>query len=187
MAGEQDKADETPKPAGPVVEMVPEGDNRLRMVCTDCGFIHYRNPLVVVGAVCAWEGRILLCRRAIDPRRGYWTIPAGYLELKETTQHGAAREAWEEAGARIAPEDVLAVYSIPRLSQVQVIYRAPLMSPDIEAGPESLEVGLFGWSEIPWEDLAFPSVRWALDHYRSYLESGDPTPRGNPPGETGRY
>lgn len=187
MADEGEKSDEVSKPAGPVVEMVPEGDNRPRMVCTDCGFVHYRNPLVVVGTVCAWEGRILLCRRAIDPRRGYWTIPAGYLELRETAHHGAAREAWEEAGVRIEPEAVLAVYSIPRLSQVQVIYRAVLPSSAVEAGPESLEVGLFDWSEIPWNDLAFPSVRWALDHYRAYLESGDPTPQGNPPGETGRY
>jgi len=172
---------------GPVVEMIPEGDDRPRLVCPDCGFINYRNPLVVVGTVCHVENRILLCRRAINPRRGYWTIPAGYLELHESTAEGAAREAWEEARARIAPEHVLAVYSIPRLSQVQVIYRAPLLAPaEVAAGDESMEVALFGWDAIPWSELAFPSVHWALGHYRDFLESGDPVPRGNPPGEEGR-
>ncbi len=108
------------------------------------------------------RGRILLCRRAIEPRRGFWTLPAGYMEMAETVEEGARREAWEEARARIALEGVLAVYSIARLGQVQVIFRAGLAEPGFEAGPESLEVRLFGWDEIPWDDMAFPSVRWAL-------------------------
>ena len=174
-----------PQPA--FVRRVPAGDNRERLVCSDCGFVAYENPKVVVGSVCRWEDRILLCRRAIHPRRGYWTLPAGYLELHETTADGALREAWEEACAKIELDGVLAVYTITRLSQVQVIYRARLASADIAAGPESAEVGLFRWEEIPWPDLAFPSVRWALGHYREAMERGEFHTRCNPPGEFGDY
>ena len=106
------------KPAGPSVRSIPDGDSRERLVCPDCGFISYDNPKVVVGSVAVWEERILLCRRAIPPRVGLWTLPAGYLELNETTDAGAAREAWEEARARIAIDGLLAVYNIPRISQV---------------------------------------------------------------------
>jgi ADP-ribose pyrophosphatase YjhB (NUDIX family) len=165
---------------GPSVLTIPEGDNRERMVCPDCGFINYENPKVVVGAVCLWQDRFLLCRRAINPRRGYWTLPAGYLELHESTVAGAIREAWEEAQARITIDGLLAVYDIPRISQVQLIYRAHLAAPEFAAGPESLEVKLFAWEEIPWDELAFPSVRWALDHYRDCATTGDFTTRGTP-------
>ena len=167
--------------------VVPDGDNRPRLVCTDCGFIHYENPKVVVGSVCTWEDRFLLCRRAIEPRRGFWTLPAGYLEVNETTSDGAKREAWEEARAEIEIDALLAVYSIPRISQVQLIYRARLASPQVEAGPESQEVGLFRWEEIPWDDLAFPTVRWALLQHREV--AGEPAfaARCNPPGELGDY
>jgi ADP-ribose pyrophosphatase YjhB (NUDIX family) len=165
---------------GPSVLTIPEGDNRERMVCPDCGFINYENPKVVVGAVCLWQDRFLLCRRAINPRRGYWTLPAGYLELHESTVAGAMREAWEEAQARITIDGLLAVYDIPRISQVQLIYRAHLAAPEFAAGPESLEVKLFAWEEIPWDELAFPSVRWALDHYRDCATTGDFTTRGTP-------
>lgn len=148
---------------GPVVSRIPDGDDKPRLVCDDCGYIAYENPKIVVGSV-AWLGeRVLLCRRAIEPRRGFWTLPAGYLELNETTEEGAAREAWEEARARLEIGALLGVYNIPRLSQVQLIYRAVLIDPAIEAGPESLEVGLFTRDEIPWDDIAFPSVNWALD------------------------
>jgi len=172
---------------GPVVRAIPEGDDRERMVCPDCGFINYENPKVVVGSVALWEDRILLCRRAIPPRKGFWTLPAGYLEVNETTAEGAAREAREEACAEIEIESVLAVYSIPRISQVQVIYRARLVSPDIAAGPESAEVGLFRWDEIPWADIAFPSVRWALHHHDEVRGKARFAARFNPPGETGDY
>lgn len=165
---------------GPSVRTIPDGDNRERMICPDCGFIAYENPKVVVGAVCRWEERILLCRRAIEPRAGYWTLPAGYLELEESASAGAAREAWEEARAEIAIEGLLAVYDIPRISQVQLIYHAHLVTPEIAPGPESLEVQLFTWEEIPWPDLAFPSVRWALDQYRDCLATGDFSTRRNP-------
>ena len=162
--------------------LIPEGDTRERQVCPDCGFINYENPKIVVGSVVTFEGRVLLCRRAIDPRRGYWTLPAGYLEVNESASDGAKREAREEAAAEIAIDGLLAVYSIPRISQVQLIYRAHLARPDFAPGPESLEVALFGWNEIPWSELAFPSVRWALEHYRDCLTSGDFTARGTPSG-----
>ena len=168
---------------GPSVRGIPEGDNRERMICADCGFVLYDNPKIVVGSVTRWGERILLCRRAINPRRGYWTLPAGYLELNESSSAGAQREAWEEARARIEIEGLLAVYDIPRLSQVQLVYRARLIDAAVSAGPESLEVALFGWGEIPWDDIAFPSVRWALHHERETRETGDFTARiGLPPG-----
>ncbi|WP_374303157.1 NUDIX domain-containing protein [Ferrovibrio sp.] len=168
-------------------QRMPEGDNRDRMVCDDCGWVHYVNPKVVVGAVIGHDGKILLCRRAIEPRKGFWTIPAGYMEERETSEDGAAREAREEACAEIAIDALLAVYNIPRISQVQLIYRATLASPDFSAGPESLEVQLFGWDEIPWNDLAFPSVRWALHHYRAVQDRESFPTHTNPPGELGNY
>jgi ADP-ribose pyrophosphatase YjhB (NUDIX family) len=171
---------DTPSARGPVLLTIPDGDTFERKVCPDCGFIAYENPKIVVGVVCRWEERILLCRRAINPRAGFWTLPAGYLELNEASPAGAAREAWEEARAHIAIEGLLAVYDIPRISQVQLIYRAHLVSPEVAAGPESIEVRLFAWDEIPWTDLAFPSVTWALEHYRESLASGDLTTRRNP-------
>lgn len=172
---------------GPRVPKVPEGDNRERLICPECSFIEYANPKVVVGAVVRWDDRIVLCRRAIPPRRGFWTIPAGYLELNETAPAGALREVWEEAEARVELDGLLAVYNIPRLSQVQLIFRARLLDGRIGAGPESEEVALFAWDEIPWDDLAFPSTRWALRHYRDIGEAAEFTTRGNPPGETGDY
>ena len=167
---------------GPSLRTVPEGDTHERTVCPDCGFIAYENPKVVVGSVVVSNERFLLCRRAIEPRRGYWTLPAGYLEVNESTMAGAAREAFEEARARIAIEGLLAVYDIPRISQVQVIYRARLAEPGFEAGPESLEVRLFAWEEIPWNDLAFPSVHWSLQHFRDWQRTGDERARSTPEG-----
>lgn len=150
-------------------------------MCPDCGYIAYQNPLIVVGSVATWEdGRILLCRRAIEPRRGFWTLPAGYMEERESTMEGAAREAWEEARARLAIGPLLAVYDIPRISQVQLIFRARLLSDDVFAGPESLEVGLFAWADIPWGELAFPTVHWALREYHERKECPDGAPAVNP-------
>lgn len=174
-------------PIGPSIRTVPEGDDHERLVCPDCGYIAYENPKVVVGAVCTWEQKILLCRRAIDPRLGFWTLPAGYMELHETSEQGAAREAWEEARADIRIDALLAVYNIPRISQVQLIYRAHLVTPNVSAGPESEEVGLFDWDEIPWEDLAFPSVRWALEHFHELRDEAAFAPRANPEGEVGDF
>ncbi len=170
------------------IRKVPDGDNRERLVCGDCGFIAYSNPKIVVGSVVEGDdGRVLLCRRAIEPRSGFWTLPAGYMEERETTEAGAAREAEEEAGAIIAIDGLLAVYNIPRISQVQLIYRARLAAPDFAAGPESLEVRLFAWDEIPWDDLAFPSVRWALEAWRDTAGRHLGAPATNPPGQTGNY
>ncbi|MBX6323341.1 MAG: NUDIX hydrolase [Rhodospirillaceae bacterium] len=180
-------ADRAPPRPVNFVRRVPAGDDRLRLVCADCGFIDYQNPRIVVGSVCASAGRILMCRRAINPRQGYWTLPAGFLEAHETATDGAVREAWEEARARIAIEHLLAVYDVPRISQVQLIYRARLLSEDVSPGPESQEVRLFGWDEIPWEDLAFPSVAWAVGHYREAVETGNGAARTNPPGQTGDF
>jgi ADP-ribose pyrophosphatase YjhB (NUDIX family) len=169
-----------PAPPHPFNRAIPDGDDRERLVCGECGFVLYDNPKIVVGSVTRWGDKILMCRRAIDPRRGFWTLPAGYLELNESTRAGAEREAWEEARAKIAIESLLAIYDIPRISQVQLIYRARLVDETLSAGPESLEVGLFGWDEIPWDDVAFPSVRWALGHEKEVQATGDLTPRGNP-------
>ena len=171
----------------PFTLKIPDGDNRERLVCNDCGFVNYVNPKVVVGAVCTHDGRILLCRRAIEPRHGFWTIPAGYLEEHESAEAGARREAREEAEADIALDGLLAVYSIPRISQIQLIYRARLVTPAFAAGVESLEVRLFDWAEIPWRDLAFPSVRWALDQYRAVERQAIFAAATNPPGELGNY
>ncbi|MEC9344591.1 MAG: NUDIX hydrolase [Pseudomonadota bacterium] len=167
------------------VRKVPDGDNRERNVCDDCGWVHYVNPKIVVGAVCMLGEKILLCRRAIEPRRGYWTIPAGFMEERETSEQGAAREAMEEASADIRVGQLLAVYNIPRISQVQLIYCAEMNSPDVASGPESLEVRYFDWHEIPWDELAFPSVRWALEQYRSVLGQPAFPPFTNPPGDLG--
>lgn len=164
---------------------VPEGDDRERLVCGDCGYVHYENPKIVVGSVASFGQRILLCRRAIEPRKGFWTLPAGYLELNEAAAEGARREAYEEARARIEIDQLLAVYSIPRISQIQLIFRAKLLDEGIEAGPESEEVALFAWEEIPWDEIAFPSVHWALGHYREVRGEDFFAPRANPEGETG--
>ena len=163
------------------IRTTPQGEDRERLTCADCGFVAYENPKIVVGSVVAEGGRVLLCRRAIEPRRGFWTLPAGYMEMGETVEEGAAREAWEEARARIRIEGVLAVYSIARIGQVQVIFRAHLAEPGFEAGPESLEVGLFGWADIPWDGIAFPSVHWALRAWRDTAHAPLAAPALNPP------
>lgn len=176
-----------PRNAGPRIARIPDGDDRERLVCPECGFVEYANPKIVVGAVVYAGERILLCRRAIHPRKGFWTLPAGYLELGETAPEGALREAWEEARARIRLDGLLAVYNIARLSQVQLIYRARLIDEAIEAGPESEAVGLFAWDEIPWDAIAFPSVHWALRDAREVGDAATFAARGNPAGETGDF
>jgi ADP-ribose pyrophosphatase YjhB (NUDIX family) len=169
----------------PFDRRVPEGDNRERLVCAECGYVAYDNPKIVVGAVVADTGRVLLCRRAIEPRRGFWTLPAGYMEHGETVEEGARREAWEEATVRIDIDGILGVFSISRLGQVQVIFRARFAAgsadPPYAAGPESLEVGLFAWEQIPWAELAFPSVAWALNAWHRLGDAPVGAPVGNPP------
>ncbi|CAA7621487.1 ADP-ribose pyrophosphatase [Magnetospirillum sp. LM-5] len=165
---------------GPTSRLVPEGDDRERLVCRDCGFVLYENPKVIVGAVCTWEDRYLLCRRAIAPRIGFWTMPVGYMELHETTEQGAIREVWEEARATIEVDALLGLYAIPEISQVHMIYRGRMTNPDFAAGPESLEVGLFTWDEIPWDELAYPNVRWSLEYEREMKGRSGFAPRGRP-------
>jgi len=185
MVDEKTTGQATGKSTDPSIREVPDGDNMERLVCGDCGFIAYENPKIVVGAVAVWQEKILLCRRAIEPRIGFWTLPAGYMELNETTAEGACREAWEEARADLVLKEMLAVYSIPRISQVQVIYLADLVTPDVSAGPESAEVGLFDWDDIPWDELAFPSVAWALNHFAEIRGQETFPTFANPPGDRG--
>jgi ADP-ribose pyrophosphatase YjhB (NUDIX family) len=158
---------------------VPEGDTRPRKVCDTCGFIAYQNPKIVVGAVVSSADKLLLCRRAIEPRRGFWTIPAGYLEEGETLEEGVHREVHEEATADIAIDQILAVYSVRHLSQVQIFYRANLIG-SFAPGPESLETALFSSDDLPWGDLAFPSVHWVLKAHHAARGKLDFCPFGNP-------
>jgi len=158
---------------GQAVELrVPEGDHLLRHVCGSCAAIHYQNPKVVVGCVPEHDGRILLCRRAIEPRHGFWTVPAGFMENDETMQQGAARESLEEALARVEIGSPLAIVHVLHARQIHVMFRARLTQPDYGVGAETLEVGLYEPSRIPWPELAFPSVRFALERFLEDRASG---------------
>ncbi|MGN6389021.1 MAG: NUDIX hydrolase [Burkholderiaceae bacterium] len=152
--------------AHPVTLLIPPDDNRLRHVCTQCGTIHYQNPKIVVGSIPVWERdgqpQLLLCRRAIEPRHGYWTLPAGYMENGETTAEAAMRETLEEAGARIELHEPLSLVDVPHVNQVHIFSRATLLDLDYEAGVESLEVNLFGERDIPWDEIAFPTISQTL-------------------------
>lgn len=159
---------------------VPDGDDKERQVCDTCGWVHYVNPKIVSGAVIKWQGKIVLARRAIHPRKGFWTLPAGFMEERETAADGAIRESLEEANAKIEIRDLLALYDVPHISQVWLMYRANLLDPDISAGIESEEVALFEFDDIPWKELAFPSVVWALVHDRQVLDQSIIAPFGNP-------
>lgn len=161
--------------------MVPEGDDRTRLVCPDCGHVDYVNPRLVVGAVSTWENKFLLAKRAIHPRKGYWTIPAGFLESGETIEAGAVRETWEEARARIRVDRLLGIYNIAKISQVYLVFRAAMLSGDHGPGPESEDARLFSWEEIPWEQLAFPSIRWSLTHFREVAGQDVFVPQTEPP------
>ncbi len=159
---------------------IPPGEDRERSVCVHCSFIDYRNPRIVVGSVATWAESILLCRRAIEPRKGFWTLPAGFLETGESVEDGALREAWEEARARLEIDRVLAGYSVPRIAQVQIMFRARLIAPDVAPGPESAEVALFPWADIPWPQVAFPTVGWALRQFYESRGRTDFAPYANP-------
>ena len=144
---------------------VPEGDSLPRAVCDACGLIHYQNPKMVVGCLATFEDRILICKRAIEPRCGLWTLPAGFMENNESASEGAAREALEEANARVEITDLYTVYSIPHISQVYMMFRARLVDPGVSAGTESLEVKLVDEAAIPWDQLAFAMVKRTLQHF----------------------
>ncbi|SNS36030.1 ADP-ribose pyrophosphatase YjhB, NUDIX family [Noviherbaspirillum humi] len=155
--------------AHPVLLTVPPDDNRPRFVCANCGTIHYQNPKMVIGSIPVWEEggelRILLCKRAIEPRLGYWTLPAGFMENGETTSDAAIRETLEEAGARVQLHGLFSLLNVPHVHQVHMFYRASLLDLDYSAGIESLDVGLFTESEIPWADIAFPTVAYTLKSF----------------------
>jgi ADP-ribose pyrophosphatase YjhB (NUDIX family) len=148
-----------------VTKRIPEGDTSLRDVCDQCGTIHYVNPKMVVGALAEWEGKILLCRRAIEPRRGMWTLPAGFMEMDETTAEAALRETQEEACARVDLIELYSLVNVAHIGQVHMFYRARLPEPVFAAGVESLEVALFDEADIPWDDIAFRSVALALRQF----------------------
>ena len=149
----------------PVSLKVPTGDNRPRYVCEHCGTIHYQNPRMVVGCLPEWDDRVLLCRRAIEPKYGFWTLPAGFMENGETTAEGAARETLEEAGARVEIIDLYSMINVPDINQVYILYRARLLDLDFHPGEESLEAALFREEDIPWRDIAFRTVHKTLEHY----------------------
>ncbi|MCU7806270.1 MAG: NUDIX hydrolase [Candidatus Thiodiazotropha sp. (ex Semelilucina semeliformis)] len=177
---------------GSAVEVnIPEGDNRPRHVCAACGTIHYQNPKIVVGCIPVWQEKVLLCRRAIEPRYGFWTVPAGFMENGETSQQGAARETLEEACARVDVEGLYTLFNLPHINQIYLLFRSRLLDLDFGAGTESLDVGLFEEHEIPWDEIAFPVVRETLRLYFKDREQADFPLRGGTierlPGEGRRF
>jgi ADP-ribose pyrophosphatase YjhB (NUDIX family) len=155
--------------AAPIEIKIPSDDTRERHVCSQCGIVHYQNPKMVVGSIPVWdingEVKILLCRRAIEPRLGFWTLPAGFMENKETTSQAAQRETVEEACANIDLHDLFSIINVPHVHQVHLFYRATLLDMNFEAGVESLEVQLFSEHEIPWSEIAFPTVSHTLQFF----------------------
>lgn len=151
---------------------VPAGDNRPRHVCTACGAIHYQNPKVVVGCIPEWEDKVLLCRRAIEPRHGLWTLPAGFMENGETTGEGAARETLEEAGARVEILGLYSLISLPDINQIYMVYRARLLHLDFFPGEESLDAQLFAEADIPWQEIAFRTIEHTLHRYYDDRRAG---------------
>jgi len=160
-----------------VRKAIPEGDNRERHICDACDTIHYQNPKIVAGCIPTWEDQILLCRRAIEPRYGLWTVPAGFMENGESTHEGAARETLEEANARVKVDELYVTVNLPHIDQVYMLFRAQLLDLDFSAGEESLEVALFKEHEIPWDELAFPTVSLALQQYFADRKKGIFPPR----------
>lgn len=148
-----------------VEQRIPEGDDRERHICASCDTIHYTNPRIITGCLPTHEGRVLLCKRAIEPRHGYWTLPAGFMENGETTLEGALRESWEEAKARIEVQELYTLFNLPYINQVYMFYRGNLKTLDFGPGMESLEVELFNEESVPWDELAFPVIRKTLEYF----------------------
>ena len=155
-----------------VTQRIPDGDNVLRYVCDSCGTIHYQNPKMVVGCIPEWGDQILLCRRAIEPRYGLWTLPAGFMENGETAAAGAARETLEEAGARVTIDQLYTFLNLPNINQIYVMFRGTMLDLDFAAGTESLEVKLFSEEEIPWNELAFRTIKVTLEKYFADRKNG---------------
>ncbi|PTQ90709.1 NUDIX hydrolase [Agitococcus lubricus] len=149
----------------PVVQKIPQGDSRLRYVCESCETIHYQNPHIICGCLPTWQDKVLLCKRGIEPRYGLWTLPAGFMENLETTQEGAARETWEEAHAKVKIGELYCVFNIPQISQVYMMYRGEIIDGQFGVGEESIEAGLFDEESIPWDDLAFASIKRTLRYF----------------------
>ena len=149
--------------AAPVVLRIPPGDDRPRHVCDACGTIHYQNPKIVAGCIPEYEGRILLCRRAIEPRSGFWTLPAGFMENGETTEEAAVRETREEANARVEVDALFTCLDIPRINQVYVMFRGRVAGGSFAPGAESLDTRLFEEAEVPWDEIAFPAITRTLE------------------------
>jgi ADP-ribose/FAD diphosphatase len=158
----------------PLVSAVPPGEDRARACCPGCGAVHYQNPKTVVGCLVEHEGRLLLCRRAIEPARGRWTLPAGFLELEESLPEGAARETREEACAEVEVLAPHAVFDLLHIGQIYALFRARLLRPEVAAGPESLEVRWFEQGELPFDQLAFPVIHFALERYLDDQRAGGP-------------
>jgi len=156
----------------PVELRQPPNDSHTRHICTACGEVHYQNPKLIVGAIPVWQDKILLCRRAIEPRRGLWTLPAGFMENGETTTEAAARETLEEANAQVEIGELYSLYNLPYISQVHLLFRAKLLNLDFSPGVESLEVQLFSEQEIPWDALAFRAVYFTLQHFFADRKTG---------------
>lgn len=159
----------------PVNYKVPDDDNRERAVCPSCHLIHYENPLNVVGTVPVWGEQVLLCKRAIEPRHGFWTLPAGFMELGETVEDGARRETVEEAGATIELQELFTMISVVRVGQVHLFYRARMTDAALDPGPETLEARLFHEHEVPWDQIAFRTVKDTLQHYFACRKAGSYT------------
>lgn len=151
---------------------IPDGDNRERAICPQCGFIHYQNPNIICGCLPVYDNKVLLCKRAIEPRYGFWTLPAGYMENGETLQQGAARETWEEARATLVDMHLYTVFNLPGINQVYIIFRANLVEGKHSAGEESLESRLYAENDIPWDELAFPTIKNTLNHYFEDRKTG---------------
>lgn len=163
-----------PMCAAPMKVMLSGVDSHPREVCSECGYVHYVNPLPVVGTIPVWGDKVLLCRRAIEPRKGYWTLPAGFMETGETLKEGAARETWEESGAHIDVKDLLTLIDVPQASpsQVHFYFVAELKDLDWNPGPETLEQRLFSEDEIPWDEISFTTVKTTLEHYFTDRRAG---------------
>lgn len=159
--------------ANSLVRIIPPDDNRVRDVCLQCGSVHYQNPRNVVGVVPIWQDQILLCRRAIEPRYDTWTLPAGFMELKEDTTEGALREADEEAGVKLELGPLFTLIDVPDVSQVHVYYLAKVLSPELNPGAESLEARFFSFDEIPWDNLSFKTVSTTIEHYLADHAKGE--------------
>ena len=155
-----------------VIERIPAGDNRPRFVCDHCETIHYQNPRIIAGCLPIYEDKVLLCKRAIEPRYGLWTLPAGFMENGETSIEAALREAWEEALARVHIHGIYTLFNLPHINQVYMIFRAELDELNFGAGEESLEVDLFTEQDIPWNELAFPVMRKTLEFYFADRRTG---------------